>query len=176
MTGKEGSSPNGPSRTEESMRRLLVTLAAMSVVASFAPGQAAGQIAECKGTAGPNGFPPQVSGNCVALFKLAQARSVTLTLNPGLGFTGTLHAQITGPGFGQSLQGVYAGGVLVDGAGSMTIPMPAGNDWKLSVVTQGVIQSPYTIPGFPGSQQGPNIAYGAFSATVTAASTGEPVT
>lgn len=123
------------------------------------PGRAFTVLAECGGVAGP--FPP--SASCSAEFGFTPfPKTVTLFVAPSTGFTGTLRAQVSGPGGGFGVGGFYVNGTLVPGTGesSLTLTLPAG-PWRL-VADAGKPAKACV----PGCVEAPAAASGRFTATV----------
>lgn len=139
------------------MRRTIVV--AMLLVAVPVPGRAFTVLAECGGVAGP--LPPAAS--CSVDFGFTpDAKTVTLFVGPSTGFTGTLRAQVSGPGGGWGVGGVYVNGTLIPGTGtsSLTITLPPG-PWRL-VADAG---KPAKVC-VAGCVEAPALAVGRFTATI----------
>lgn len=156
------------------MRKLLLMIVMAGMLASSGVGHAA-SITACKGTAGPNAFPPAISGRCGTTFAMSSSQSVTLTISVDPGFTGQIKAAVTRPGAGFSLRpALFIGGQLISGAATVTSALFPASDWKLVVETYGRVCSVYPIPGTPACVDGVEVAVGSFAAALTVSVPGEP--
>jgi hypothetical protein len=86
-----------------------------------------------------------LGGVCRVTFTVAATGPVTMTLQPGAQFTGTLQAAVRAPGVGFSVKGIFADGSLVYGAATKTVTLSAG-DWQLEILAGG---SPPCLPNPP---------------------------
>lgn len=83
----------------------------------------------CSGISAPT--PPGLTQWCVRGFTLTEPTVVTVTLQPGIGFTGGLSAEINGVA-ASKVAATYVEGQLVEGQPSLRVGLPAG-DWRLMV-------------------------------------------
>ncbi|HEX9696263.1 MAG TPA: hypothetical protein VGB64_08105 [Actinomycetota bacterium] len=124
-----------------------------------APGRSFSVLAECGGVAGP--YP--LAASCQRSFGFEPfAKTVRLGLEPSTGFTGTLRAQVSGPGAGFGVGGVFVNGTLVPGTGvsSLTFTLPPGL-WQLAVDAGKPAKA---CPA--GCVEVPALAFGPFNAAV----------
>lgn len=146
------------------MRKLFTTLVVLMLAASAGHAETANAIAACNGTAALTGVPtnPTARGVCHQSFEVLTTTTVSINLEPGTGFIGSLQATVSREGEGHPVAAIFINDTAIAGMPSLQAQLGPGI-WELGV-TGG---APVPLCG-PYPPCGPAVggAYGDFASSV----------